>query len=149
MFPVYQLADIAKRKLGRSLTYDKFRKVGDKKVVRKLLNAPYWQLGALPAERAREFPVVAVLLVCAFGHHVVVDALFAKCVEAVEAFGVLVALEADLAGEELFVDLLGKLAAARRRRHRRYTFECARVNRRCVVPLPVLSPSKPEEEEEK
>lgn len=39
----------------------------------------------------------------------VVDALFAERVQAIEALGVLVAVEADLTDEELIVDLLSQL----------------------------------------
>lgn len=78
----------------------------------------------------------------------VIDALFAECVETVEAFGALVALEADLAGEELIVDLLGELATSGGRRHPAGdaagdAVDRVLVNGRRVVPLTILTPSKP------
>lgn len=58
---------------------------------------------------ARKLSIVAIFLVGAFVHDVVINALLAKRVQTVEAFRALVALQTNLASQELVVDLLRKL----------------------------------------
>src|SRR6218665_3069454 len=109
VLPVDQLTEIAERILGLLLAADDLNQAGHEEVVRQLPDPADRKLGPFPAERAREFPVVAVFLVGRFGVDVAIDALFAEGVPTVKALGVLVALEANLADEEFVVDLLGKL----------------------------------------
>lgn len=63
-------------------------------------------MGAFAAEWAGEFAVVTVFLVAALRHGVVFNTLFAESVQAVKTARHLVRLQADLADEELIVDLL-------------------------------------------
>lgn len=60
---------------------------------------------------ARKFSIVAIFLIGAFIHDVVIDALLAKRVQTIEAFRALVALQANLTCQELVVDLLRELVA--------------------------------------
>ena len=114
MLAVDLFTDVAEGELGRTLSADGLVETRHEEVVRELLDATYWELRAFAAERAGELAVVAVLLVGAFGLHVVLDALLAEGVEAVETLGTLVALQADLADQELVVDLLRELTSGGR-----------------------------------
>jgi len=55
-----QLADVAERELGRSLTADQLRQARHEEVVGQLLDAADRQLRALAAQRTRKLPVVRV-----------------------------------------------------------------------------------------
>ena len=99
----------------RALADDDLGKAGDEEVVWKSLDAAGGQLRPLATQRTRELAVVGVLLVRRLGGHVTLDAVFAERVQAGEALGTPVGLEADLTDEKLVVDLLRQTSAERAR----------------------------------
>ena len=104
----HEFADVTERTWGGFLPPHDLGQTGDQEVVWQFFDASDWQLGPLSTQRTREFPVIAVLFVGWLRVDVVFDASLAESVKAVETLGVLVAVEADLADEELVVDLLSQ-----------------------------------------
>ena len=111
VLPVDQLADITERILGRFLATDDFRQTRDQEVIGQLSNSSHRELSSLPAERTREFSIVAIFLIRRFGVHVGFDTLGAESVQAIEAFGIFIPLQAYFADEEFIVDFLSESVA--------------------------------------
>ena len=120
---------------GRSLSDDDLGEAGDEEVVGQSLDAAGGELRALAAQRARELAIVGVLLVRRLGAHVALDAVLAERVQTAEALGTPVRLEADLADEELVVDLLCQASAERTRRRNHEQLVTKRLSsRRTALP---------------
>ena len=64
MLPTDQLTDVTEWVFGRLLSPDHLRQTRYEEVVGKLLDAADRKLRALPAQRTREVPIVAVFLLC-------------------------------------------------------------------------------------
>lgn len=110
---VHQFAKVTDLVLGWFLSVDDFTQVGHQKVVRQLFHSTEWKRRSLAAQRTGELAIIAVLLVGALRVGVVLDAFFAKCVQAVEALGAGETFQTYLTCEEFLVDLLCENAALR------------------------------------